>query len=409
MRILYFQNSAPLSEFTEACLSLTPKIATYTNKLFLDIGATKKALGGESRILKSAAELIELFELDPQIVVTDRPEWAQSLALNKTCIFPPGQSRIYFLRLPIERLTFCGPPDEIEKEKPEREDLVRFMRRVGMATIEHFTALSPLAINRRFGKMGCSLREWADGEREFVLPTFFPSDPIRETIDAEDIPSMEHLLFSLRHALCRIEVRLSARGMLARSLAASFSFLTGPRSTKNISFSEPMRSAQALLRLLNECLNGLHWESPLHEIQLEITDMVPYVPGQLSLFDDHESKLSDIGEYIARLKCRFGESSVGFAKLTESYLPERSWKATFPPELPERPQQILPRRPSFILASPRPYIPAKNARLMPSEHLAAEWWEEDDRQYFILETPEERLWVYWNPFQQQWFLHGVFD
>ena len=400
-----------MSDLSEACLSLTPKVATFfPNTLFLDIGITQLVFGGEERQLLAAEELWETFHLDPTYVVCDQPEWAWPLATEKRVVIPAGKSQKRLYQLSIDRLRFCGTPAEVLEQERERIKLVAFMARVGMKTVGDFMKLSPLAINRRFGKMGCQLQQWLSGEREFPLPTFFPQSDICESVEAEDVSSIEQLLFLLRGVLSRIEARLKGRCRAAKKMKMTFFLDSHPPLMKELVLAEPLQRADHFLKLLKDFLNQTTWKSPLQSVKLEIPDTIPHQMGQLSLFDLTENRQVDLGQYVSRLRSRFGDKCVGFAELKESHLPERSWTTTWPPKASTHAKGHFPKRPLFIFDPPKPYHPSENSRLIPLENLTAHWWEfVGERRYYIAESPKEQLWIYWDFNKEAWFLHGTFD
>ena len=194
-RILFFPSTA--LAFNEACLALTPKVYSIQNTLFLDIEPTQMLFGNEERILHSATQLAQHFGLNPHYVLTDRPEWAHALISDPQIVIPTGKSFERLLSLDLSRLAYCGDPSELKSEFKEKEELARFMKRVGMRLIQDFANLSVTAIGRRFGKCGIRLLEWVLGQREVILPPFVPDSLISEALDAEEICSLENLLSQL--------------------------------------------------------------------------------------------------------------------------------------------------------------------------------------------------------------------
>jgi len=383
-----------------------------TGEIFLDLAPTLKLFGGETALLITVEELVDAFELDAYQVLTDRPEWARALALKRYVEIPPGQSQARLLELPLERLMGCGDPNEAEDSLHCRHELIRFMQRVGLKRIGDFASLSQSAVGRRFGQKGVQLLEWTLGKRELCLPLFSPEESIVETIPTNEIVSLDALLFLLRQLLVRVEARLVGRAQAARQLSLTFYLASGQRKTERFTFSEPLREAQSLLRLLREFLNHSTppWDSPLESLILTVSDTSPFTAGQLSLFDEGENRYANLAEYIARLRARYGEEQVGFPRLRESYLPERSWENLWQPS-PSTPDSPLPERPLFLFSPARPCTPLPQWQLTPSENLAVEWWEEGgNRRYYTADTPDgKRLWIYWDGQRNAWFLHGTFD
>lgn len=411
-RIFYLQGTSPLTPLAEACLALTPKVSLPNpHKLYLEIAGTQKLFGGEAAMLFRAETVCAFHQGPLRRVLTDRPEWAQAFLRESDHFLPPDESQAALLRLSLDRLKFCGDPTAMEDETKEREALIAFMKRVGMRSIGDFARLPISATIRRFGKLGASLQEWVTGKREWLPPPFIPEERIKEVIDAEEVTSLEGLLFFLRQTLVRVEPRLVGRNALATKLQLTFRLESKETLVKVLSLSDPMYEAQPMLRLLMDFLNNFTWESPLEQLELEITDTVPNTKGQLSLFDKSENRLADIGQYVARLRARFGNQKVGFAELQQSYVPERSWQLVWPPKLTPAKLPSLAERPLFLYTPPRPHPPPRSCQLTPTENLAAEWWEDAAfRKYYIAASPKgEKLWVFFDCKQHQWFLHGTFD
>lgn len=413
-RILYLSVPGKTAPLAEACFCLTPKVAVGNEgEIFLDIATTQKALGGEARVLLKAETLATAFRVPQRtLVVTDRPEWARALATEPDVILAPGKSHERLLALPLARLALVGDPLAKEEDVREREALAAFMKRVGMHTLGDFARLPLSAIGRRFGKSGVVLHEWVMGQREVALPPFVFVEPIREHLDCDEVTSLEALLLGLAEVLARVEARLRGRMRLAKQLRLTFILESHPALTRTLELSAPCQEAQAMVRLLRDFLSGLSWESPLVRLEVEVSDTLPWQPGQLSLFDDIENKFPELALYVGRLRARFGDHRVGFPKLVESHLPERAWRPCFPPEAPPPKRAFYPKRPLFLFDPPRPVSsPASSWDLTPSENLASEWWEETgNRSYFVAKNPQgECLWVFWDHRQKGWYLHGTFD
>jgi hypothetical protein len=348
--------------------------------------------------------------LNSHFVLTDRPEWAQALNTRPEVFLLPGKSSQPLLSLDISRLEFIGDPQKLEEEKKERIDLIRFMKRVGLKTIADFTRLNATSIGRRFGKMGVVLLDWVLGNRELILPTFVPEGFIHEAIETEELTSLEFLLHELPPILNRIESRLIGRAQMVKSLELKFHLESRNKIQKQYHLSDPTQKSEVLLKLLRELLNDLNWDSPLQSLEITVVDTVPYTPGQLSLFETGESVFSDLSQFLTRLRAKFGESQVGFPLLQESYLPERSWTPTWPPQEKEC-SHSTPHRPLFLFTPPKPCPPLNSWKLIPSENLMTEWWSKSGiRKYFIAIPPRgSRLWLYWDLEEKAWYAHGTFD
>ncbi len=411
MRVLYLHHPTSLTAFSEACLALSPRIAVFSHTLLVDLGITEKAWKGEARQGAALQDLFTRFEIRPQVVLCDRAAWAPAFAIGESTHHPAGESQARLALLPIERLALLGDPATTEREAQERTKLTSFLRRVGMATIQDFLQLRPEAVLRRFGKVGAGLLDWATGAKDVPIPTLLTDSPLSDSFDTDEITSLEQLLFVTGARWQRLEARLVGRGLLAQEVQMDFQFDGAAAVRQVLRLAEPMRDTAAFIRLLRDFLDGFSWDAPLTHLGIHIPRTIAGSAGQLSLFDDQIKQFADLGQYVSRLRARYGEAAVGFTELKESHLPERSFDVSWPPQVPRLAKGHFPQRPLFIFDPPRPYPPPPKESLRPTESLACEWWRsEGDRHYFIHHTADgRRLWIYWDTDQKQWFLQGTFD
>lgn len=412
MRTLYLHSAEPLAAFAESCFMLTPKVSLCgTSHLYLDISPTLKHFGSEERLLQKFEDLAGLFGIrSKQRVLTDRPEWAQALLGPHENLLAPGESESALKLLSVDRLLSLGDPFTLEEERAARSSLTLFLKKVGIYSIGDFLALPIETIHHRFGRMGEVLYAWGKGSRSLCLPFFYSEEPLYEKIETDETGSLEALLFLLKQTLSRMEARLQARSLAARSLHFVFHFESDPTVTKIFSLTEPVREAQTLHRLLRDYLAHFRWESPLTQVELSLRETVPHLPGQLSLLENSENQFHDLAFFVSRLRNQLGEKNVGFAALQQSHLPESSYAFTWPPARQEEKRDSFPKRPLFIFTPPKPFQPTPEWKLSLTEKLAVEWWEPGgSRDYFKAERGSESLWVYRETPQGNWFIHGTFD
>ncbi len=413
-------------------MSLTPKVSVCALKsplsekiapsvLFLEISSTEKYFGSESNVLNRAGEILDELSWEGQAVVTDRPEWGLPLAIQNRSFAAPGQSRKVLQALPIQRLDYCGDPWKISDEMEERVDLTAFLKKVGLRYIADFLKLPLPSVQKRFGKMGAGLHDWASGKRELVLPLFFPTEPIRENAPTDDIAGLDSLLYALKEILARIETRLKGRALSATKIEIQYSLESKQVLRQRVTLKEPVQQAHILWGLLRDFLQNSQqeWNSPLQDLEVGVLESIPEPKGQLSLFDDSEKKLAELSEFISRLQARLGEDRAGVAECMPSYLPERSTRLVWPHPKSRQtvPQSSCPlSRPFFLYDKPRPCLPTNTWKLIPTEKLTESWWETDkpseaqERVYFIAHTPKgDRLWVFWSKKLNRWFIHGVYE
>ncbi len=411
MRFLYLMLAEPRPDFAEACLALTPKVFCVGVHLYLEITATEKYFGGFEGWMARFEALRALYENEIPFegVVVDKPEWGAALSpgARRLLILPEGQSQAALFAKGLTALLTCGDPQKLEEEKPLREKLILFMKRVGLNTVGDFARLPNDAVVRRFGKGILPLHDMVLGQRPLCLRIFEPDHRLVESLDAEEASSQESLIYLMNSTLNKMEARLLGRAALAKKITFTFRLESGTKR-KDLFLTEPSRNSAALLKLFSEWVNGLKWDSPLRKVGVEVTDAIAQGSRQLHLFDDDETRQQDLQTYLERLRHRLGQDKAGFIKLKESHLPECTWEMVSQPVLPLKKRDFYPARPLYLF-SPRPFVfNAAVWRLTPTEKLTTSWWSgEPPRQYYLAHGPnDEKLWLFQT--QDQWYLHGEF-
>lgn len=409
-KILYFQKPKDLIPFAESLISLTPKVSVVGEDIYADTSPTEKLFGGEARTLEKAEHLLKLFDEKASWVFTESILWAKALCLKEKNIFKSGESQKLLLALPIESIALCGNPLLLKDQEKERAQLVSFFKKVGLCFCSDLLKIPLPALTRRFGKQAVELLQALRGENEPHLPFFEPHEPIIFKIDTESLFSLESLLFEIEKILPSLEARLQGRHALIQKLKLTFFLENKTTLSKLIAFSQMTREPSIILRILKECFQETKWTSPLRHFTLEISESVSVSPGQLNLLDDSEERFQDLGDYVYRMRLRFGEENVGFPLLQDNYLPEASWKTAWPPSensfsYPDH------SRPLFLFNPPLSFSPSRQWSLTPLENLTLHWWEKSiSRNYYLAQNPEgENLWVFWDTQLQKWFCHGSFD
>jgi protein ImuB len=135
-----------------------------------------------------------------------------------------------------------------------------------------------------------------------------------------------------------------------------------------------------------------------------------------------KTSVQDFAVTIAKLKARLGEHAVyklGYSNrsrvpelnnITQG-LAEKSMQ-----KLPEKYQQLL--RPSWLLAAPE-IMEQRNQRLFwhgyvallsEPERIIGNWWEAPvARDYYLAKRHDHlHLWIFFNLYDKQWYVHGVF-
>ncbi|MFM8270165.1 MAG: hypothetical protein ACKN9V_08255 [Pseudomonadota bacterium] len=409
-KILYFQTPTPLFAIAESLISLTPKVSVIEKDIYADISCTENLFGIVFNILQKAESVLETFNARCAWVLTEKVSWAKPLCLKEKNIFNPGESLPLLLSLPIESLALCGNPLELEKERKERETLISFLKKVGVIFCSDILKIPRSSLAHRFGQLGIKLVQSLEGDSDPLLPFFTPQEPLIFSIDTDNLFSLEALLLEIFEILPMLELRLQGRQAFIQKIKLTFYLENKSQQIQSVAFSKLTRDPVMIQQILKEALAKISWSSPLHQLKLEVIESVSQTPGQLDLWDKTEERLEELSGFVRRMRDRFGDNRVGFAKILSNYLPETSWQLIYPPVSES---VIFPEhsRPIFLFEKPFPFYPCSSWKLTELERLNLHWWETNiSRRYFLAEGDKgEKLWVFFDSQTRQWFCHGSYD
>ena len=191
----------------------------------------------------------------------------------------------------------------------------------------------------------------------------------------------------------------------------------------NVTLADLSHDLARIHRITCERLAREPLAAAVHQVPLRVQAIEPLPLETIDCLEGPQQQEMHIRELCERLQARLGEQQVLRIQLEDSHCPEAA--ASLVPTNnpgqsrvpPPTPASTLPPRPLWLLEAPqalstqndRPCYEGPLRLRAGPERIETNWWEEPvQRDYFIAETPDQRLiWVYRNP-SHRWFLHGFF-
>ena len=276
----------------------------------------------------------------------------------------------------------------------------------GLRRIGEVLALPHDALGRRFGTqvpltvsrlLGRASEAWESFEPPPVYRRRFELPGHAETTEA--------LLFPLRKMLNDFALYLRGRDVAVQRFRLRFRDL-GRRMTRlDIGLLAPTRDPNRLLLVLRERLEKVVLAEPVQELFLEARRFEPASAAQDDLFQTGNALAEGFDTLQERLVARLGADAVRHLATTPDHRPERAWSSERAPIAGAHPP-----RPFWLLPQARP-IPLPQL-LGPPERIECGWWEgrQENRDYHLAEDSSGRkLWVYREPGDPQWRLHGLWQ
>jgi protein ImuB len=412
--------------------------------LLLNISGCAACFHGEDTLLlRAATELADQGWL-AHVASADTvgAAWALSHYAKTPCLAPPGEGERILRPLPVCSLRL--PTEAIE-----------LLAKLGIKSIDQLLTLHRSSLPARFGPLVLKRLDEALGRRpEVIIPHRHLCDV--QTKLTFDYPTTR--LDVLNDALGRLAKRLletlRGRNRGARQLQC----LLYPEAEKplrlELGLVRPSSCAHYIQTLLWPLLERTLITSPIHTLALRVSVAEPLVDEQAEFFENEsEDNGKDLAALVDRLSSRLGAECISRAVLVSDAQPEHAcrfepmiqdaepaegrkakkrisatthrtmehaFRLSCPP-LPKRPLQLWPpvavQALSVIPDGPpiQIYWSGINYRVLHCwgpERIETGWWRGEDigRDYYVVATHRgNRLWVFRQERDGQWFLQGSFD
>lgn len=448
---VYFNGTAPVSAFAEACYRFSPEIAIRDEEaVFIEIGKSRKLFREESLVLRLSS-LAARFNCRARIAIADDAPTALAMA-RLNC----ADAR----KLPLEALSDYASPFRPFRNDPDLsrrvDELIKVLRMLGLATIGDFATLPPGTLASRFGKTGMELSFMIRQGLSAPWPRFTPAEKIEAKADLDDggmirpCATLDPLLFIAKGLIDPCMARLRGRGLRASAVELEFvlenySTVKERRRKWRFDLPAPQGSVSGLMPILRDRLSydlgQRSLPAPVVQVEFRVLETAPGHGAQRDFFTREELEAEEWDALVGRLGAKLGKERTFVARPVNRHLPERSWTRalqalaglsysragsrseamrTFSATLL---RDELPERPSRLLKTPQPLTrngdvllhAEKRARRwhivewQGPERLSGEWWLGPEHKgfsrdyYKVVTSSGEKLWVFASP-AAQWRL-----
>ena len=436
---LWVRRFSPLTGVEEQLLraARNRELATVDARswgIVLETTGTERVHRGEAKLTQRLYRALQRAGIEAQVAIA--PTIGMAWALSRCAphritisnrLSPPGEFPLSALRLPQETLTGLA--------------------QIGICSIQQLLRIPRQTLGVRFGTLLLRRLDEAQGAIPETLHVITPRARFRAThlFDA-GIFNREQLNAGIQMVLEQLvkELQEAHRKLLICTLHLHGRTAAGARTTqaKRLALHTATDAPTTLLRLWSVALERLSLPPRIETIALEATQTDTAQGNQIDAFGEAGEHSGDIDELLNTFAVSLGEEAVQQAELTESYLPEESFRfhalsrqKSHTTSLDA--QVLIPQRPPLLFPKPQPMrtfamLPdkppawfewrGKRHQVRHSsgpERISASWngaalglAEEEDtdktREYFRLEDESGRwLWVFRERASLRWFVHGV--
>jgi hypothetical protein len=422
---LEFEQPQNLQAFAEIFYRATPQIMTRGDRfLFLDIS---KCLGlySVNTFIKRTFVTLRRAGVRARIGVGDDVPTALSFAV---------MAQNNKMELPIDTLKYYFDPLGEQMELTQKVvKMTELLKSLGVRTLNDFLRFSVREISTRFSTVGLMAYYRVMGESPVPWKAFQPSEVMteRHEFDLESpVDNLEPIYFKMKTMIDRMQLRLRGKGKRARQfdivLRQEHALVPAERDYKiSICLQLPYVSSKVILQVAKEMVDAQVQAKPIKhritEFSLVVTEEIPYSMNQKDLFNQRrEENEESFFQFVSRVATRLGSKAVFFARMRESYIPEKTWERQAEPPKAPPPVDRLAERPLRLLPTPsQVHFWGKHLcwddnvdeveSLENREIVFSEWWENSlERVYYRLTTKKGRqLWLYRTAAGD--FLQGEFD
>jgi protein ImuB len=391
--------------------------------LMLDVTGSERLFGGLDRLWHLASESLSGLALEHGLCIAPTPGAAWAIAS-----FGGSDQKI----VGIERLKAALMPLPVAALRLEGE-FTHALCTLGIGTIGQLMELPRVTLPSRFGAILLQRLDQALGGIHEVLLPVEQRTPIQTELRFEGtVESLQVIEEALRHVLDQTIGELKRRACGARKLAVEFLNDRSPSIQKTISLSRPTCDRAALFNLLRCATDTAKGGDGFIGVRLSVPVYERLSHEQLDLLGSpSQAGELEFVHLIEHLRVRLGDEAVVSAQLSESHLPEKTWKcvdaltgdsaaALEDQRQKARPLHLLEPLEVRCMASqeglPISFVFNGDVFTVASaagpERIAAVWWEgrNKTRDYFdVEETGGRRFWLFRVLETHKWYLHGIFD
>lgn len=415
--------------------------------IFVDLTGCRQVFRGLHNVLREARSLLDRLGIAARLAIAPAPGAAWALAFGRTSDT---------LTETLDPHLLSDLPPAALRLEPE---VVDALHHLGIQTVGALMRIPRTSLPSRFGEQILLRIDQALGGIPEPLTAVKLQSPIYERMDFDGVAAtLESTWSTFELLIQRISEDLLGRGCGARQLDIELFRPCDPSIQRTLHLTRPSRDPRGLFKLLRSALESQppappprrYEESTISDgfsaIALAVPIFQQMLPEQVELLD-HERHIGQVemDRLIERLRVRLGSGCVARARLIDSHVPEKRWRAETedcPGDYPgdssgdwagDCPDAgATAARPLCLLAAPievgvmvapshdrdgRPVLVRRGSvarrvvHAVGPERIAGPWWEGNDktRDYFDIETDSaDRWWMFRVNETGKWYLQGEF-
>lgn len=405
-----------LEALAAACFALTPTVSLAPpSSLLLEVRASLKLFGGLPSIKKALAESVRERGFAFHSCAAPTPLGALWLARHGSADALSKQTLLSRLSsLPL--IVTCWPGSTLA-----------LLKDMGVETVGDCMRLSRGGFARRAGKQYLEDLDKASGRQPDLRIGFAPPERLSFRIELFDASTnVPVFVDAVTRMTEHLASELRMRQAQVRKMRLIFHHLRQAPTVYRLELLEASSEKPRFLDLLCDRIERVSLPAPATALGLEAGPLEPVEVHARQLFkgDPGAADEGSAIRLVERLRGRLGSEAVYGLALAPEHRPERACvklvaklrdkraqPVSVSPWAHDRPLWILPAPEKLLCTGSTPCFGGPLKLRSGSERIESGWWDEKgiSRDYFAATgTHGEKLWIYRDRSERDWYLHGIF-
>lgn len=393
-----------LQQLAQWCYQWASPVSLWIpDGLLLEVSGMRRLHGGIDRLWayfeRGLAKLG--FQVQPALGLS--PRMARQLARAGTglCCENPERLRKQLDALPISQ---AGLPEQASER----------LQRMGLQTVGGILSLPARELARRLGPESIDQLRRLTGQIPDPQSQWSPPPRLSRRSDfIQEAEQISTLLFPLQRILEELAEYLRWRQQATDTLCLNLYHRDQSIDSLRIRTTAPEHRQSELMQLCRLHLESYQLSAPVTALELRVERFLERTADATDFFETPSSRAGSFNALVSRLQARLGEAAIRFIQPCDDHRPEKGQQAAG-----RRPPGFVqgawvgpaPKRPFWLLRSPRPLLESPVHWLDGPERIDAGWWDGEpvQRDYYVAELSDHRLaWLFRNS-SGVWYIHGWF-
>ena len=388
------------------------------HSLLLEVGGSLRLFQGLETLLQQLADGLRTLGFYYELGLAHTPAAAELLPYPQNSSSEPHECIQSLRAQPLAALT---------NNESFSETLQKKLQRVGITTLGELFDLPSASVAQRFGKNFVLYLQQLCGHSPDLRPSLTPKPEFESELHfLSGLSTINMIRLPLTQLLQELQQFLIQRQLACSSLRWRFFHYNQQASVLDINLSRPQQSWENFFKLSEIKLAQISLDSAVESVQLYTRQLSQACAENQGLFKELSSTHNqDTSILIDKLTSRLGPERLYKLQVYDENLPELQQKkmaasskfrehppfeTDINPHNTQTPLWLCEQAQALSLRNNKLQYQGELNIVSSAKRFDSHWWQQrQQRDYFIARHAlGAHYWVYFDHFNQRWFLHGVY-